>query len=269
MADIITTLHPEGTPEDDLYPNIKKENLPSTLQPVADFALSEYEKTLNLINGIFTNGQAYSGTGNTYSDENAKCILLKIEPNTKYALNNGGYTWIDEYNSARDFLRQKPASGTFTTSSDCVYVGLTYPIAVNAMLNYGSTALPYQPYNGKVMHAIDVEGVKLWENGNPNSTMGTATLSVSDVSPYKKLRIELKYIHDSEATFFVDVGVKLNATIRLSCIQGDYAGGAYNIYPRTRDMFINSNTEIYFDTSFTQGDSSASWLVPIAIYGIK
>lgn len=31
MADIITTLHPEGAPEDDLYPNVKDDNIPSNI----------------------------------------------------------------------------------------------------------------------------------------------------------------------------------------------------------------------------------------------
>jgi len=30
MADIVTTLHPEGVQEDNLYPNIKRENIPDT-----------------------------------------------------------------------------------------------------------------------------------------------------------------------------------------------------------------------------------------------
>ena len=31
MADVITTLHPEGAPEDNLYPNVKDENIPSNI----------------------------------------------------------------------------------------------------------------------------------------------------------------------------------------------------------------------------------------------
>ena len=32
MADVITTLHPEGAPEDNLYPNVKDENIPSSIE---------------------------------------------------------------------------------------------------------------------------------------------------------------------------------------------------------------------------------------------
>lgn len=32
MADVITTLHPEGAPEDNLYPNVRDENVPSSVQ---------------------------------------------------------------------------------------------------------------------------------------------------------------------------------------------------------------------------------------------
>ena len=32
MTDVITTLHPEGAPEDNLYPNVKDENIPSNIR---------------------------------------------------------------------------------------------------------------------------------------------------------------------------------------------------------------------------------------------
>lgn len=261
MADVITTLHPEGAPEDDLYPNIKKENLPSTLQPVADFALSEYEKTLNLINGIFTNGQAYSGTGNTYSDSSAKCILLELEPNTEYALNNGGYSWVNEYDSTKTFLRQKPAPGTFTTSSDCVFVGLTYPIDANAMLNFGETVSPYQPYNGDVMHAIDVEGVKLWENASPTSAFVGQTVTISDSTGYKRLKFVFKRTNDN---YVVPIIIETNNGF------GDiYLSTALRGTVFAREVHILSHTSIQFagGTEGTAVNNSAC--VPVTVYGIK
>lgn len=36
MADVITTLHPEGAPEDNLYPNVKDENIPSNISRKGD-----------------------------------------------------------------------------------------------------------------------------------------------------------------------------------------------------------------------------------------
>lgn len=36
MADIITTLHPEDAPEDNLYPNVKDENVPSSIARKSD-----------------------------------------------------------------------------------------------------------------------------------------------------------------------------------------------------------------------------------------
>ena len=39
MADVITTLHPEGAPEDNLYPNVKIENLPFDVQEALNFVL--------------------------------------------------------------------------------------------------------------------------------------------------------------------------------------------------------------------------------------
>lgn len=40
MADVITTLHPEGAPEDNLYPNVKDENIPSTIARKSDLDYS-------------------------------------------------------------------------------------------------------------------------------------------------------------------------------------------------------------------------------------
>ena len=36
MADVITTLHPEGAPEDNLYPNVKDANIPESIQRSGD-----------------------------------------------------------------------------------------------------------------------------------------------------------------------------------------------------------------------------------------
>lgn len=36
MSDIITTLHPEGVQEDNLYPNVKDENIPSSIARKGD-----------------------------------------------------------------------------------------------------------------------------------------------------------------------------------------------------------------------------------------
>jgi hypothetical protein len=46
MADIITTLHPEGSPGDNLYPNVKLENLPQL--PKEEIARGSYSVTTSL-----------------------------------------------------------------------------------------------------------------------------------------------------------------------------------------------------------------------------
>ena len=125
---------------------------------------NEAEKSANVfdINTItIGNGYDYTATATDW----IKAIDIPVEPNTtytasypiaKYAFNHGNI--VSDYNK-----------NTITTGSDTrslslfMYVG-DYSGTVNAwfsnyMFNEGSVALPYQPYEGKVIHEKDLKNV--------------------------------------------------------------------------------------------------------------
>ena len=84
MADVTTTLHPEGAPEDNLYPNVKRENIPDYVlfgdqlwlnsDPLNPFS----ETTVNLSNGLSHYTEVaiafkyYSGSNNSTQIQRAK-----------------------------------------------------------------------------------------------------------------------------------------------------------------------------------------------------
>ena len=123
---------------------------------------TEAEKSANVFDiNIITIGNGYDYTA-TATDW-IKAIDIPVEPNTtytasypiaKYAFNHGNI--VSDYNK-----------NTITTGSDTrtlslfMYVG-DYSGTVNAwfsnyMLNEGPIALPYQPYEGKVIHEKDLK----------------------------------------------------------------------------------------------------------------
>ena len=62
MADINTTLHPEGAPEDNLYPNVKDANIPSSIARKSDLAFKK--ETLYTRRLTLTSSFAYIANSN-------------------------------------------------------------------------------------------------------------------------------------------------------------------------------------------------------------
>ena len=88
--------------------------------------------------------------------------FIKVNSSSSYFLRSNNNMGIDvwEYNSSKTFLRviNIGTNGHYTSSNDCAYIkfrmayeyGTTYNSPI--MLNKGSTALPYAPYNGSIVH---------------------------------------------------------------------------------------------------------------------
>lgn len=128
----------------------------------AEFLKTESDRSANLfdINTVtIGNGYDYTATASDW----VKAIDIPVEPNTtytassiigKYAFNHGDI--VSDYNK-----------NTITTSSDITtlslfmyvgdYSGTARAWFSNYMLNKGPVALPYQPYEGKVIHEKDLK----------------------------------------------------------------------------------------------------------------
>jgi len=75
MADVITTLHPEGAPEDNLYPNVKDENIPSTIARKTDIKYTSEE----LVSGqIAFTGNFSSLAGTEFTLSKPAIVIAKV-----------------------------------------------------------------------------------------------------------------------------------------------------------------------------------------------
>lgn len=293
MADVITTIHPEGAPEDNLYPNIKKENLPIALQPVADFALSEYEKGLNLAQNQHGNGNincyGYISSGNpSNSGGTIQWYDVSLDANKPYTFSvnakqgNSSDVWfLVAFQFEDNTYDQGAMEGSGLSSSYQRFTKTYTPskrivrffFGVNSygnyiviqgnsvMLNEGSVALPYQPYNGPVMHAIDVDGVKLWENGNPTSAFASRTVTISDSTGYKRLKFVFKRTNDN---YIVPNILETNNGFGDVYLNAVLRGVVYS-----REVHILDYTSIQFADGYGGTTSNNTACIPVAIYGIK
>jgi len=136
----------------------------------------------------------------------------------------------------------------------------------NIMLVEGDTPKPFVDYNGKVMHAIDVEGVLLWQNGNEDTSFGEQTISVPNMSAYKYLMFGFKI--NSSAT-------SITQYFKIKCknSSGGYAWFSFiddsstDTYKRT--IKINSMTSITFNAGYRNSSTTPNSCIPTTIYGIK
>lgn len=110
----------------------------------------------------------YATDGTTVGDANWGIELIKVEPNTKYAITSSTATgYFIEFDSSKTFIKgYTKKSQIITTSSNCEYLGVG--IVVNSTLaNYdldtfqiekGDVATSYQPYaksNVELTHATN------------------------------------------------------------------------------------------------------------------
>ena len=129
----------------------------------ASFLKTEYDKITNLFdydNAEWQNDVSLSTqVGNLWNKSGSKVsTFVKVEPNKTYYIQNCAL--ICCYNSNKEYLNQSfyinyysVNNFSFTTPSNCAYIRIDTEIPITQiMLNEGSVALPYQPYEGKVVH---------------------------------------------------------------------------------------------------------------------
>ena len=136
----------------------------------ASFLKTEYDKITNLFdydNAEWQNDVSLSTqVGNLWNKSGSKVsTFVKVEPNKTYYIQNCAL--ICCYNSNKEYLNQcfyinyySVNNFSFTTPSNCAYIRIDTEIPITQiMLNEGSVALPYQPYEGKVVHEKELESI--------------------------------------------------------------------------------------------------------------
>ena len=246
--------------------NVNEDVLINNVPVRASFLNDEYNKTTNLCN--FDKPYYYQGSAIGLSLENCEVgKTYTFKANTTVAEIKISYNW-----SGVEDVSTNASTLTFTMTNDMVGHGIFViyggaNITLNAnydyMLNVGSTALPYQPYNGEIIHRKDIEPALLWENGSPNSSFAGQTITLSEsVSNFKFIVIEFKnYYSGTQSSYFRKI--KLVSDFNLIATSSN---NNENLVI-SRGGYKASNTSITFYDAYANQAVDNDRLIPIAIYG--
>lgn len=260
---------------------LKNQPLSTLDQQGENWLRGMYEKQLNLFAPPILRSDKYidpnDGVMKTASGNYAIENYIPVEPNATYYLSTGesyvGVAWGAGYSSPSESSYVGAVyvymNGTTTIPSGVNYIRFTAGADVSKyMLTETDYPVPYQPYNGKVMHAIDVEGVLLWENGSPTSSFAGATsVDVGDMSKYSKIRILFRATTTFLSYDHIDIPYMVGNRWRLFFPSDDatYIRGA----------IIDATNIVKFDSCYQTNITTGAvvtyndFLIPVAIYGIK
>ena len=257
--------------------------------PQADLLKSEWEKSVNLFN--------YKNIGSGFLDPNSGNIYKnsgwvygkhysKVDSNTTYTLSWVGGTFYQAnicfYDNSKTFIsgvkleKNKTTKMSFTTPNNTSYITVGYTInngvdgdieKTNVMLNEGPEALPYQEWNGSIIHEKDIDPVLLWENGNPNNEFVGKEYDTFNRTPYKRFLLGY-YITPGSAIKFIEINNASNSGGALTDLWA-YENGA-TIYNLIRKFSLTSSnqTKITFGDCY-QGTSVVNTrMIPAILYGL-
>ena len=251
-----------------------------------NFVKDEYNKTLNLFNPVncssttdvsssISNDKTISivGTCNTTNALFIRTLALKAGT---YTISLTGTNIPDELILWNNGSALRVHNGdTFTISNLTqnyiqfnIVSGTTYNLSFKIMINEGSTALPYQEYNGAIAHQKDVESILLWQNATPNSSFTNRNaISINGMNNYKYIVIAFTYYYSTYKTPKYVKFENINGSSLLSDtnIPNDYANRVFTIN--------KTNQTITFDvcnackTNVSSIYTEDGLVIPLAIYG--
>lgn len=236
-----------------------------------EFVSSQYNKTLNLWDEVWEVGGISDTTGGNIAGQRIRSKnYIAVKPNTNYYFldptNNESIRvfFYDENHGFIDFSSW--FSGVLQTPQNCRYVrfqmAISYGITYNndIMVCEGSTPLPYQPFNGRIMHEIDCQGVMLWENGTPDAALLPVTLNF-DSSRYKYLVIEMKPLISNT---YSRQYLKCRNMTGYVYLSESSAGTNYD-----REIYITAGTGAEIRGGYIDATASNDACIITAIYGIE
>ena len=128
---------------------------------ILDHNKREAEKSANLLDyskivnnyTLTSDGQLLPYNGYYVTD------FIRVEPNKTYTMSNSHDGTLYFYDINKNFIKvvENTAPVTFTTGSNVYYIRKSSPNTyTQIMINEGTIALPYQPYEGKIIHEKDL-----------------------------------------------------------------------------------------------------------------
>lgn len=250
---------------------VSYQKLDVDLKKEVNFGISERLKTLNLWDEQYRFGN-FGNYGEFQTIEHRICSLNKIHviPGENYTNSSPYSFFVYYYDSTGTFIGEDPTwpSGTsHTIPSNCYFINfstttnqVTYDN--NIMINEGSTALPYQPYNGHIIHKIDIEPVLLWENANPTVSFSSTTITMNNSSQFKYLVIKVTYFKSGCIPQYYKIdNTTGNSFINIANLLSDESA--------SRAISISSSTTATIGNAYVNNSSGQDneFIIPLAIYG--
>lgn len=250
--------------------------------------LDEYAKTENLLAPEIEQGAVSGGdttAGKTYEQNKVASTnrlrtkgLVELDERATYTISvaSGFQIVVQAYdasgnaigNSDSNFNNWKTGSITFKgypyyafairKTDESAFGANEFP-NTKAMLAKSGTSVPYQPYCGKIMHAIDVVGVKLWENADPLNSFEGRITGLPTLADYKFLDIYYKATDTTTSGYLVTRCSGDANPFFLTFISTTYRGRGGNV----------EITSINFGPGYENGQEKNTVCIPYAIYGIK
>ena len=168
---------------------------------------------------------------------------------------------------------------SFTTPNNTSYIRVSYTISnnidgditkTNVMLNKGPEALPYQPYNGPIIHEKDITPVLLWKNGSPNAEFAEQTININGtLDNYEYITIVYKQLKGSGSQPVLHKFKNLKAYGNDYNTNISYCAGTTTQSIRTRYFAFPTATTITVGAGYVGNGLNNSAIVPYEIYGSK
>ena len=275
--------------------------------PQADLLKSEWEKQVNLLNlldlkskspnnqtSTITNGEIIGVSTGTYSHlvyyienlEVGKTYTLSFDAisvhstgSPRVLIGNNLTTGDNTYRGFDIATTKTHYTRTFIATSNIlaftVYINTTYYdegngiTMSNIILNDGGVELPYQPYNGQIIHKKDIEPIKVWENGNINAGFAPQDIITSEGLYDAKWIIVVYESYQYQTSMPECKILKMNqpGVNSLFFLSGTRIESDTNILI-TRQMKISNSTTITVSDAYRENTKNNAFLIPIAIYKI-
>lgn len=187
---------------------------------------------------------------------------------------------VDSTAYARKWLGTSSSTFTITFTATTDILSITTYVAfgdyVNGanltiseiMLNKGNLPLPYQPYNGEIVHKGDITPIKIWENANINSSFASQVVTMSQNFDDAKGFIVVYENYQYQTLLPEYKFIKYTVGVNTDCfITGSRVESNTNIL-LTRRMYLSGFNKIGFDNAYYNNSANNAFLIPLAVFKI-
>jgi hypothetical protein len=143
----------------------------------------------------------------------------------------------------------------------------TNVVVKNIMINEGTEPLPYQEWNGSIIHEKDIKPVLLWENASPNASLASQPISISSLLNYIKIGQRFKIGYKRSIVNGAGIQYQEFEIMQISENTNVYLFGE-NCY---RPVFLTTTgkLEIWACTNYESWVENNELLIPCKLYALK